>query len=224
MSGISVREFARRDGCDEALVRRAIKQKKLATLEDGSIDPALVRSGWRKSNRRVADKSADKTSAVRTVKTEGRQRVEREAPPPKQEPDLKSLEDFIDRILRGEFSTLADAEMVKENALALKHLLEGRKKAGELVDARAAQTVLFEEFRSARDAWLNFPARVGSLIAAELGIDAERVVETLTAHVHRQLSDLGEPDLEFGEPARPAAPGGEARVDAAAPDQHPGVG
>src|SRR3546814_16485041 len=62
---VSVREFARLDGCDEKLVRRAIKSGKLPTSEDGRLDPKLAGTGWRKSNRRVAD-SADTSKNVRT--------------------------------------------------------------------------------------------------------------------------------------------------------------
>lgn len=223
MIGISIREFARREECNDKLVRRAIEQKKLVTLEDGKLDPSLVGSEWCKKNRNKppADKGADKSADKKTVRTtvlDGRQRVERvETPPPgDDEPALARLEDFIEKILRGDFASLADAERIKENGLALRHLLDGRKKAGELIEAATAETVLFEVFRGSRDAWLGFPSRVGPLIAAELGVEPERVVEALTAHVHQQLNDLGEPEADFGGQDNPLAPGGAAGVDAAA--------
>ena len=50
--GISIREFARRDGCSDMLVRKAIKAGRLPALADGTLDPLLVGSGWRKANRR----------------------------------------------------------------------------------------------------------------------------------------------------------------------------
>jgi hypothetical protein len=71
--GISIREFARRDGCDDKLVRRAIERGNIALQPDGSIDPALVGTGWRRNNRRAeqgadrgALKGADNTPGVRT--------------------------------------------------------------------------------------------------------------------------------------------------------------
>lgn len=221
MIGISRREFAQREQCDEALVRRAIKKKKLATYEDGSLDSALVGSPWRQRNRRSAgaDQGADKSALVRTATVAGRQRVERPAPTPAVEPSEAELRDFIDRIMAGDFLDEAEAIRVKENALALKHLLDGRKKAGELIDAQAAEAVLFEEFRASRDAWLNFPSRVGPLIAAELGIEADRLVEALSTHVHQQLTDLGEPEADFGTTKEPAEDGGTAGMDAPAEDQ-----
>lgn len=48
--GISIREFARRDGCDERLVRRAIGEGRLRKLPDGTLDEAMVGTGWRASN------------------------------------------------------------------------------------------------------------------------------------------------------------------------------
>ena len=57
--GISRREFAKRDGCDERLVRNAIESGHLPTLEDGTLDPALVGTGWRKTNRKKGAAGAD---------------------------------------------------------------------------------------------------------------------------------------------------------------------
>ncbi len=183
-AGLSQREFARRDGCDGALVRRAIKAGKLKPFDDGTLDPALVGTGWRKTNRH-ADKSADKPSPAAA-----------DMLPPDGDPD-EFLDDFIAKLLSGKFATTQEAERVKENGLALKHLLEARRRAGELIELDVAKAVVFEAARSERDAWLNFPSRIGPLLAADLGVEPERLIEALTAHVHQQLDDLGEPDLSF---------------------------
>ncbi|WP_162986963.1 hypothetical protein [Sphingomonas paeninsulae] len=76
-------------------------------------------------------------------------------------------------------------------------MLAARRDAGSLVEIEVAETVLFDTQRSQRDAWMNFPTRVGPLLAAELGIDADKLVEALTTHVHQLLDDLGEPDADF---------------------------
>lgn len=224
-TGISIREFARRDGCNDKLVRRAIEKKKLAPLEDGTLDPKLVGTGWRKQNRKSAgadsgaDKSADTAKTVRTVTKVGRQQVERPPPAdpaPLEEEEAKARQ-FVELVLNGEFFTTGEAEKIKENALALKHILDGRKKAGELIDAAVAEAVLFEEARASRDAWLNFPTRIGPLLAAQLGLEPERVVEALTDHVHQQLNDLGEPEADFRPGDGPAKAVVAEGVDAAAP-------
>ena len=53
-TGTSIREFARRDSCDPKLVRRAIGRGSLSKLADGTLDPAHVGGGWRRTNRRAA--------------------------------------------------------------------------------------------------------------------------------------------------------------------------
>ncbi len=186
---VSIREFARLDGCDDALVRRAIKQGKLRTSEDGKVDRSQAGTGWRRANRKVAggaDKGADK--------------AKRSAPARHTEPeDLAELgdEDFIAEVLAGRFHSIVGAERIKENALAAKHLLAARRDAGDVVDLEVAEAVLFEQARQFRDAWMNWPVRVGPLIAAELGVPADPVVEALNTHVQQLLNDLGEPDADF---------------------------
>ncbi|MGI4940740.1 MAG: hypothetical protein ACRYHQ_09285 [Janthinobacterium lividum] len=59
---ISIREFARRDGCSEKRVRNAIQTRHLPTCPGKLLPPNLVGTGWREGNRRGAD-------TVRTVRT-----------------------------------------------------------------------------------------------------------------------------------------------------------
>ncbi|MBB3940705.1 hypothetical protein GGR39_002362 [Novosphingobium fluoreni] len=199
---VSVREFARLDGCDDKLVRRAVKAGKLPISDDGKLDSSLAGSGWRKTNRRApkgADTAADKSQSVRTVV-----RTSKMSAPSADETEQASeelfseeIEGFLDQVLAGTYADTATAERVKENALAAKHLLAARRDAGHLVEIEQAEMVLFETQRSQRDAWMNFPTRIGPLLAAEIGVDADKVVEALTVHVHQQLDDLGEPEADF---------------------------
>lgn len=110
---------------------------------------------------------------------------------------VATANDFISRVLSGAFATVREAERIKENALALKHVLESRQKAGVLIEVAVAERILFEVCRSARDSWINWPSRVGPLIAAEMGIDADKVTEVLAAYVQQHLDELGEPGAEF---------------------------
>jgi len=118
------------------------------------------------------------------------------------ETDIEDLEQRADRfikdVLAGRYANFATAETIKENALALMRLLDVRQKAGLLVEIALAERILFEAFRGARDSWLNWPARVGPLLAADLGLEADKVTEALTAHVHKHLAELGEPAADFG--------------------------
>ena len=196
---VSVREFASLDGCDDKLVRRAIKAGKLPISGDGKLDRALVGSGWRKTNRR-GSAGADKPQNVRTsVRTKAKVSAPTadEVEQASEELFSEEIEGFLDNVLAGTYADTATAERVKENALAAKHLLAARRDAGHLVEIEQAEMVLFETQRSQRDAWMNFPTRIGPLLAAEIGVDADKVVEALTVHVHQQLDDLGEPEADF---------------------------
>ncbi len=62
---VSVREFARRDGCSERRVRNAIQTGHLSRSPAGFLPAELAGTGWRERNRRGAD-TADNSSPVRT--------------------------------------------------------------------------------------------------------------------------------------------------------------
>jgi hypothetical protein len=196
---VSIREFARLDGCDDKLVRRASKSGKLRADENGKLDPTLAGTSWRKANRRAADSADMSAPSVRSVRT----RSPKAAPSADTVEEAaeslfaEEVEDFLTNVLAGTYADTMTAERVKENALAAKHLLAARRDAGNLVEIEQAEKVLFETQRAQRDAWINFPTRIGPLLAAELGLEADKVVEALTAHVHQQLADLGEPEADF---------------------------
>ncbi|MBP0492865.1 hypothetical protein [Roseomonas indoligenes] len=228
-SGISIREFARREGCDDKLVRRAVQGGKLQAFRDGTLNPALVGSGWRKSNRHPApgadtpaDSGAD--TAADTPRMSAPVRTPVSAPPPappahRMEPQLHGgelrrptkpeadepdeeidLEGFQRDVLAGNVPDLARSEKVKAAAAAIRGMVAARRDADAVVELGVAEAVMFETFRGFRDAWMNWPARVAPLIAADLGIDAGRVLEALTPHVQQQLEDLGEPEPDFTPP------------------------
>ena len=196
---VSIREFARLDGCDEKLVRRALSSGKLTASDGNKVDASLAGTGWRKANRRTADKPKVSAPNVRSADSQS----QKSAPSAEETAAAadamfsEEAENFLDRVLAGEYADIATAERVKENALAAKHLLAARRDAGSLVEVETAETVLFETQRAQRDAWMNFPTRIGPLLAAELGLEADKVVEALTVHVQQQLDDLGEPEADF---------------------------
>ncbi|SRR5665213_119737 len=108
-----------------------------------------------------------------------------------------NLTRFIRDMALGKTATQADAATIKENALALKHSLEALRLNGSLVEIEIAEAEFFEEARSARDSWLNFAAKVGPKIAADLGLNPDRVVEVLTPLIHQQITDMGESVPDF---------------------------
>ena len=104
---------------------------------------------------------------------------------------------FIEQLLAGQFRSKVQASAIKENALALKHLLVAQKEADKLVEIEVAEAVIFEDRRAARDAWMAWPGRFAPLLAADLDIDGAKLAEALKPYVHQQLNELGEPLLDF---------------------------
>ncbi len=197
--GISKREFARREECSEGLVRRAVNQGRLTTYDDGTISPSLVGTAWRKGNVGEAEQPPDgaHTGAHTRVQVRTPVRTDHSAG---EQPDDESLAAEAERLIESGavvMLTYGQAVERKENYLALLRQLEYEEKSGQLVDLEVAERELFEASRSSRDAWLNWPARVGPLIAADLGLEADKVTEVLTAHVHKHVELLGEPDVQF---------------------------
>lgn len=113
--------------------------------------------------------------------------------------DDETVEDAAARIvaLQGARVSTNEARRIKENYLALKAKLDHEVAEGSLILLEVAQTILFEEARNVRNAWLNWPAKFGALIAAELDLPADKVTEVVTKYIHKQVESLGEPDPDF---------------------------
>lgn len=127
-------------------------------------------------------------------------------PSPSQEEEVDeggdpSLESIARELLleNGAELSLDEARRIKENYLALLTKLEFRQKDGQLIEMTIAEEVLFNAFRQQRDAWLNWPSRAAPLMAADLGVPADRMTEVLIEHVHKHISVLGEPEFNPAE-------------------------
>jgi hypothetical protein len=60
------------------------------------------------------------------------------------------------------------------------------------VGQRASPRGPFRLARDERDAWVNWPARVAAMIAAELEVDPHQLHTVLERHVRDHLGELGE--------------------------------
>jgi hypothetical protein len=113
---LSVREFAKRDGCSHTAVQNAISEGRLIA-EAGKLDEGLVDSGWRRTNRRPPPASGKL--------------------PPVELRAGETPEQAAARIvtLGAELLNIADAERLKENYLGWLRQLEYDQKAGAVVPA-----------------------------------------------------------------------------------------
>ena len=200
---ISIREFARRDGCDERMVRKGIERGDLAKdPTTGKLDAAKVGTEWRSGNRDKAaaapaarqvqpasGASASRPPRTRSTTDGQNRRTARTADPPTSAPSAPQDPPADD----SPFPRLAVSAARKEHFLALQREQEYRARAGELVELSLARRVLFGESRRARDLLLRWPADVAALVASDLGVEPDRVAAVLTQHVRRLVTKLGEP-------------------------------
>jgi hypothetical protein len=201
---ISASEFARRAGCDVRQVRRAITRGTLVRGKDMKLDAAQLDEPWRRANRRTQARAhtvPDRRSANAKDTTQDAAKDTTASVDEALRLFEQQAAAVSERVLNG--ASYADAVRIKENYLALLRQLEYSIKSGAVIELAAAEETAFELFRSVRDAWLNWPARVAPLVAADLDFeDVDRLGTVLNAHVHEQLAMLGEPQIHFGRQDR----------------------
>ena len=179
MHGISRREFAKRDGCSESLVRRGIKQGRLSAFPDGSIDPALAGTPWRRSAHTPAHSAADTAHTAHTSTHDA------DAAPNAAIPEL------------GDDSSFVEAQRVKEIYLAKKRKLEFEAMAGQLVERAAVDRDMYRLSRAERDALTGWPSRVAAEIAALFQIDPIKFEIELEKRVRQFLTERSDPRLHL---------------------------
>ena len=113
--------------------------------------------------------------------------------------DSADIAGFLDDLEQGKYTSQVNAQRIKENALAARQLLGLRRDAGELIEIEQAGKIFFKLARLQRDTWITWPVKIGPFLAADLGLEAARVVEALTVYVQEQLEALGEPEPDFSE-------------------------
>jgi hypothetical protein len=92
----------------------------------------------------------------------------------------------------GQAMTFMQARTANEVLKAQERRLRLQRTKGELVDRAKAAAQVFRLAREERDAWLNWPARVAAMIAAELEVDAHTLHTVLEGRVRDHLAELAE--------------------------------
>lgn len=84
-------------------------------------------------------------------------------------------------------------EMIKAQRQRLK--LDEEK--GTLIDRANVLDQVFRLARTERDAWINWPARVASQVAAEFNVDPQQMHLSLENHVREHLHELADIQLDI---------------------------
>lgn len=170
--GVSRRAFAQLDGCNEKLVRRAISEGRLSVLDDGSLDPDLAGTGWRKSNRQAADEGPVPRAGPRSAQphetpAQAAQRLTEEA-----------------AVLRN----IAQSEQMKEHYLAELRRLEFEVKSGDLLPKAEVVGMWANFCIKARQRLLGLPTKLAPVIASEK--DPRKIQTLLEQDVNDALEEL----------------------------------
>lgn len=192
--GLSKSDYAKRRGVSPAMVTKYDRCGKLVFTEDGKIDVkktdrildaesggSAVKKLKEKGGKKGAVKSPVKRSVKTLVKSEPAEKAE--------EDEIPDLPEEVKAVLGDRLLTKHQAETLKENYLAKLRKLEYEKKSGKVVEVEPLKKILFEMWRQERDALLNLPSRIGATIAAELGIDQNRLIILLEQHIHEFLNE-----------------------------------
>jgi hypothetical protein len=185
MGAASNRELARQLGVSETAVRRAEKAGRICREADGSWDPAKVKSAWSDNTDQAQQRPA----------RSGRPAVKRRALKPVSEAALgavrETLREHGEPVAAGAM-TFMQARTANEVLKAQERRLRLQRMKGELVDRANAVAQVFRLARAERDAWVNWPARVAAMMAAELEFDPHKLHTVLERHVRSHLAELAE--------------------------------
>jgi hypothetical protein len=178
--GLSIRAYARQRGVSHVAVLRAVKQGRVVLEPDGTIDAVKADASWERSSDPARRKAPEKLRPVAEAAVGSVRETLKEQGLP----------------ASGNV-TFVQARTAHEIAKAHLARLRLQERKGELVDRASAAALVFRLAREERDAWINWPARVAALMAAELGVEAHPMQKALEKHVRAQLAELAEVLPEF---------------------------
>jgi hypothetical protein len=186
MGTTSNRELARQIGVSETAVRRAEKAGRVKREADGSWDLARVKAAW----ARNTDPSQQRP-ARRAGSTGQYHRAMKPVPEAAVGAVRETLREHGEPMAAGAM-TFMQARTANEVLKAQERRVRLQRMKGELVDRAKAVAQVFKLAREERDAWVNWPARVAAMMAAELEVDQHKLHTALDRHVRDHLAELAE--------------------------------
>jgi hypothetical protein len=184
----SNRELARQLGVSETAVRRAERAGRIGREPDGAWDLVKVRAAWA-GNTDPAQQRGGPSAG------NGSRRATLRAVKPVPEAAVgavrETLREHGEPVTTGTM-TFMQARTANEVLKAQERRLRLQQMRGELVDRAKAVAQVFRLARDERDAWVNWPARVAAMIAADLEVDAHKLHTVLERQVREHLNELAE--------------------------------
>ena len=169
-------------------MRRAERAGRIGREPDGAWDLATVKAAWA-SNTDQAQQRGDPSAG------NGSRKAARRAVKPVPEAAVgavrETLREHGEPVSAGGM-TFMQARTANEVLKAQERRLRLQQMKGELVDRAKAVAQVFRLARDERDAWVNWPARVAAMIAAELEVEPHRLHTVLERQVREHLNELAE--------------------------------
>lgn len=186
VEGISIREFARRDGCSDKVVRRKIESGHLQALPDGKLHPALVGTDWRARPSRT---SATAAISADTVRVSAPVSADLSAVSARDDETLDEAAERLAPTMLSQFATKADAEKAKETYLALLRKLEYDEKSGEVVKASEVAQIVGAEYAKVRSKLMEIPSSVAPMaVLMKTPEEIRALIEKEVAHALEELA------------------------------------
>jgi hypothetical protein len=184
----SNRELARELRVSETAVRRAEKAGRIEREVDGSWDLTKVRAAWGRNTDPSQQRRAPSPGQPQAKLT-------RTGMKPVPEAAVGAVRDTLresgEPVSAGGM-TFMQARTANEVLKAQERRVRLQRMKGELVDRAKAVAQVFKLARDERDAWVNWPARVAAMMAAELEVDTHKLHTVLERHVRDHLAELAE--------------------------------
>jgi hypothetical protein len=190
--GLSRRAYARHRGVAENAVRKALASGRISLEPDGTIDPVKADAAWARA-----------TDPAQQRRRREPQPAEAAAPSATRPVPIAAV-DAVRETLREAGETPAAGGMNYVTARTANEVIKAQERRirlgklkGDLVDRSRAIASVFSLARRERDAWVQWPARVAALMAAELRVDPHVMETVLEQHVRRHLAELSDVRVEL---------------------------
>ena len=159
---LSLRAYARRRNVSHTAVQKAVQAGRITLQPDGSIDPDQADAQWAESTRAYSFQGSQATPSMSTT-----------ADKPQVSQD-----------------TYLQARATNEILKVQRQKLKLQAERDELIDRKTVVDQVLRLGRIERDAWLQWPARIASELAATLSIDAHTLHIELEKYVKKHLTQL----------------------------------
>ncbi|MBI5121329.1 MAG: elements of external origin [Rhodospirillales bacterium] len=178
---MSVRAYARQRGVSHTAVRKAVLAGRIPREPDGTIDPVKADAAWEAQSdpaKRPAPAAKPSTKPTGVVSPPPSPAASADPPSP---PGM----------------SFAQARTAHEIAKAQRARIQVQRLKSEMVERASAMNLVFKLARQERDAWINWPARVAALMAAQMGVEVSVVQKILETQVRAHLDELSEIRPDF---------------------------